>query len=102
MERRAPVAFSFGIAAYWLRTTTMRGRHSVTGQIRASHSDRPAPQTEQRTMPRRDQQDQGKADRDNHSRRLNPQHDAFWQSRRDEARPEDWRQRLPAEKPEKA
>jgi hypothetical protein len=53
-------------------------------------------------MPRRDQQDQGKADRDNHSRQMNPQHVAFWQSRREEERPEDWRQRLAAEKPEKA
>lgn len=32
-------------------------------------------------------------DNDNHSRQLNPEHDAYWQSRGFDERPDDWRDR---------
>jgi len=38
-----------------------------------------------------------KDDLDNRSRQLDPEHDAFWQSRGDEERPDDWQDRLEAE-----
>lgn len=31
-----------------------------------------------------------KSDRDNHANQLNPNHDAYWQSRAEEERPDDW------------
>ncbi len=31
-----------------------------------------------------------KSDRDNHANQLNPNNDAYWQSRGDDDRPEDW------------
>ncbi|WP_267894651.1 hypothetical protein [Pseudoalteromonas sp. T1lg75] len=33
-------------------------------------------------------------DDDNRSRQLNPEHDAYWQSRGEDERPEDWQERL--------
>lgn len=35
-----------------------------------------------------------KDDLDNRSRQLDPEHDAYWQSRGEEERPDDWRDRL--------
>jgi len=32
-------------------------------------------------------------DNDNHSRQLNPEHPAYWQSRGFDERPDDWRDR---------
>ena len=32
-------------------------------------------------------------DRDNHADQLNPNNDAYWQSRGEDERPEDWQQR---------
>ena len=37
------------------------------------------------------------ADLDNYSRQLDPEHDAFWQSRGEDERPADWRERLEEE-----
>lgn len=34
--------------------------------------------------------DQEKADADNHSDQLNPNNDAYWQSRGEDERPDDW------------
>jgi len=34
-----------------------------------------------------------KEDLDNHSRQLDPEHDAYWQSRGEDERPEDWEDR---------
>lgn len=34
-----------------------------------------------------------KSDRDNHSRQLNREHDAYWQSRGYEERPEDYKEK---------
>ncbi|MGF1697886.1 hypothetical protein L4C54_19680 [Vibrio lamellibrachiae] len=34
------------------------------------------------------------ADLDNHSQQLDPEHDAYWQSRGEDDRPEDWEDRL--------
>lgn len=34
-----------------------------------------------------------KADNDNHSRQLNIEHDAYWQSRGFDERPDDWEER---------
>jgi len=31
-------------------------------------------------------------DEDNRSQQLNPEHDAYWQSRGDDERPEDWQE----------
>ena len=31
-----------------------------------------------------------KSDRDNHANQLNPNHDAYWQSRGEDERPDDW------------
>lgn len=36
--------------------------------------------------------DQDQADRDNRSNQLNPNNDAYWQSRGEEQRPDDWDQ----------
>mgnify|MGYP004382009585 CR=1 FL=1 len=33
-------------------------------------------------------------DDDNRSQQLNPEHDAYWQSRGEDERPEDWEERL--------
>ena len=41
--------------------------------------------------------DTSQADRDNRSRQLDPEHDAYWQSRGEEERPEDWKDRLARE-----
>lgn len=35
-----------------------------------------------------------KHDDDNRSRQLDPEHDAFWQSRGEDERPDDWQERL--------
>ncbi|MEO3865895.1 hypothetical protein [Rheinheimera fenheensis] len=35
-----------------------------------------------------------KHDDDNRSRQLDPEHDAYWQSRGEDERPGDWRERL--------
>lgn len=35
----------------------------------------------------------GKAEDDNHSNQLNPNNDAYWESRGEEERPEDWEKR---------
>lgn len=53
-------------------------------------------------MSRRDQKDPTQADRDNHSRQLDPEHDAYWQSRGEEERPQDWRDRIQADEPRKS
>lgn len=37
--------------------------------------------------------DPSQGDRDNHSDQLNPNNDAYWQSREEEERPDDWQQR---------
>ena len=34
------------------------------------------------------------ADNDNHANQLNPNHDAYWQSRGEDERPEDWHDRV--------
>jgi hypothetical protein len=34
-----------------------------------------------------------KADQDNHSNQLNPNNDAYWESRGDDGRPDDWEER---------
>ena len=38
------------------------------------------------------------SDRDNHANQLNPNNEAFWQSRGDDERPEDWEKQEEAEK----
>ena len=38
------------------------------------------------------------SDRDNHANQLNPNHDAHWQSRGEEERPDDWEEREEAGK----
>lgn len=35
-----------------------------------------------------------KSDADNHSNQMNPNHDAYWQSRGEDERPDDWADRL--------
>jgi len=35
-----------------------------------------------------------KADRDNHANQCNREHDAYWQSRGEDERPDDWKERL--------
>lgn len=35
-----------------------------------------------------------KHDDDNHSNQLNPNNDAYWQSRDEDERPEDWQEQL--------
>ena len=34
------------------------------------------------------------SDRDNHANQLNPNHDAYWQSRDETGRPDDWEERI--------
>lgn len=34
-----------------------------------------------------------KSDQDNHSNQLNPNNDAYWQSRGEDERPDDWEER---------
>ena len=38
-----------------------------------------------------------KKDDDNHANQLNPNHDAYWQSRDEDQRPDDWQERLAEE-----
>ena len=38
--------------------------------------------------------DKSKADSDNHANQLNPNNDAFWESRGYDERPEDWQDQL--------
>lgn len=38
-----------------------------------------------------------KDDLDNHSRQMDPEHDAYWQSRGEEERPDNWQDRLTEE-----
>ena len=42
--------------------------------------------------------DYSQDDRDNRADQLNPNNDAYWQSRGDDERPDDWEQRSEAEK----
>lgn len=35
-----------------------------------------------------------KYDADNHSNQLNPENDAYWQSRGEDERPDDWQEQL--------
>lgn len=35
-----------------------------------------------------------KTDQGNHANQLNPEHDAYWQSRGDDERPDDWEERI--------
>ncbi|CAI87143.1 MULTISPECIES: hypothetical protein [Pseudoalteromonas] len=35
-----------------------------------------------------------KHDADNHSNQLNPENDAYWQSRGEDERPDDWQEQL--------
>jgi hypothetical protein len=53
-------------------------------------------------MSRRDQQDPTHTDRDNRSRQLDPEHDAYGQSRGEQERPQDWRDRIQADEPRKS
>jgi len=39
-----------------------------------------------------------KHDRDNHADQMNPNNDAYWQSRGEEERPEDWSERADDER----
>jgi len=39
-----------------------------------------------------------KEDLDNHSRQLDPEHDAYWQSRGEDERPENWQDHVEQEK----
>ena len=41
-----------------------------------------------------------KVDRDNQSNQLNPNNDAYWQSRQYDERPDDWQERVEAGKQE--
>ena len=41
--------------------------------------------------------DHSQADIDNRADQLNPNHDAYWQSRGEEERPDDWKDRLEPE-----
>lgn len=41
--------------------------------------------------------DHSQADIDNRADQLNPNHDAYWQSRGEEERPDDWQDRLEQE-----
>ena len=43
-----------------------------------------------------------KEDRDNHSNQLNPNNDAYWQSRGQEERPDDWQEQPEEEKKEQS
>lgn len=45
-------------------------------------------------MPRSNDPGPNQADLDNHANQLNPEHDAYWQSRGEDERPEDWEDRL--------
>lgn len=45
-------------------------------------------------MKPKDDYDYTKDDLDNHSDQLNPNNDAYWQSRGEEERPEDWEDRV--------
>ncbi len=38
-----------------------------------------------------------KSDRDNHADQLNPNNDAYWESRGDDERPDDWEERAEEE-----
>lgn len=38
--------------------------------------------------------DHDKDDRDNHANQLNPENDAYWQSRGEDERPDDWEERI--------
>jgi hypothetical protein len=44
-------------------------------------------------MPKRDDE-YSKSDIDNRANQLNPEHDAYWQSRGEDERPGDWEARL--------
>ena len=35
----------------------------------------------------------GKAEQDNHANQMNPNNDAYWQSRAEDERPDDWEER---------
>ena len=35
-----------------------------------------------------------KEGRDNHANQCNPEHDAYWQSRGEDERPDDWQERI--------
>ena len=43
--------------------------------------------------PRDDDSDQSQADLDNHANQLNPNNDAYWDSRGGDGRPDDWEER---------
>jgi len=38
--------------------------------------------------------DRNKSDLDNHSDQLNPNNDAYWQSRGEDERPDDWKEQV--------
>jgi hypothetical protein len=41
-----------------------------------------------------EEEDMTKHDADNHANQLNPEHDAFWESRGWDERPDDWEERV--------
>jgi hypothetical protein len=45
-------------------------------------------------MANREVNNMSKHDDDNHSNQLNPENDAYWQSRGEDERPEDWQEQL--------
>ena len=51
-------------------------------------------QPEQQTKTNKGENNMAKHDDDNRSQQLNPEHDAYWQSRGEDERPEDWEERL--------
>ncbi len=51
-------------------------------------------QPEQQTKTNKGENNMAKHDDDNRSQQLNPEHDAYWQSRGEDERPDDWEERL--------
>jgi hypothetical protein len=45
-------------------------------------------------MANREVNNMSKHDDDNHSNQLNPENDAYWQSRGEDERPDDWQEQL--------
>jgi hypothetical protein len=58
------------------------------------HHERQVQQLKTQVMANRGANNMAKHDDDNHSNQLNPENDAYWQSRGEDERPEDWQEQL--------
>lgn len=71
--------------------------HTGKGKPAAAHPEPPTALNRRWSMSK-SRYESTQADRDNRADQLNPNNDAYWQSRGEDERPEDWEERIEQER----